>query len=67
MEAWQAEMRDISDRLTESCRAVDPASTDEVIQMAKAADVVAGETVVPTPPPEAPKEPEFGAGVFEGG
>jgi superfamily II DNA/RNA helicase len=63
-EVWQVEMREISDRLTESCRAVDPASTDEVIQMAKAADVVVGETVVETPPPVAPKEPEFGEGVF---
>ena len=52
-------MREISDRLT-----VDPASTDEVIQMAKEADVVAGETVVEAPPPEAPKEPEFGEGVW---
>jgi hypothetical protein len=63
-EVWQAEMREIGDRLTESCRAVDPASTDEVIQMAKAADVVAGEIVVETPPPEHPQEPEFGEGVF---
>ena len=62
---WQAELRDLSDRLTASCRVVDPASTDEVIQQAHAADVVEGETVVPTPPPEAPREPEFGAGIFE--
>ena len=59
MSSWQSEMREISDRLT-----VDPASTDEVIQMAKEADVVAGETVVEAPPPEAPKEPEFGEGVW---
>jgi superfamily II DNA/RNA helicase len=43
-EAWQAELREISERLTASCRAVDPASTDEVIQYAHAADVVEGET-----------------------
>ncbi|MGL4550624.1 MAG: DEAD/DEAH box helicase, partial [Gemmataceae bacterium] len=64
-DAWKAELRELTDRLTASCRAVDPASTDEVIQMAKAADVVAGETPVPTPPPEAPKEPGFGAGIFD--
>jgi superfamily II DNA/RNA helicase len=45
LEEWQADLRDISDRLTASCRAVDPTSTDEVIQMAQqAADVVKGET-----------------------
>jgi hypothetical protein len=46
---WQAEMRDIADRLTASCRAVDPTSTDEMIQLAHAADVVEGETAT-TPP-----------------
>jgi superfamily II DNA/RNA helicase len=47
---WQAELRDIADRLTESCRAVDPASTDEMIEKARAADVVEGEN----PPPPTP-------------
>ncbi len=47
-EAWQAEMRDISERLTASCREVDPASTEEMIEKAHAADVVEGET--PPPP-----------------
>jgi superfamily II DNA/RNA helicase len=42
-EAWQADLRDISDRLTASCRAVDPTSTDEMIELAHAADVVEGE------------------------
>jgi hypothetical protein len=41
---WQADLRDVADRLTASCREVDPASTDEVIQLAHAADVVEGET-----------------------
>jgi hypothetical protein len=41
--AWQAEMRDISERLTASCREVDPASTEEMIEKAHAADVVEGE------------------------
>jgi superfamily II DNA/RNA helicase len=41
--ACQQEMRDIANQLTESCRAVDPASTDEAIEKAHAADVVEGE------------------------
>lgn len=41
--AWQAELRDIANRLTASCRTVDPASTDEAIEQAHAADVVEGE------------------------
>ncbi len=43
-EEWQADLRGLADKLTESCRAVDPASTDEVIESAHAADVVEGET-----------------------
>jgi hypothetical protein len=43
-EAWQAELRDLAGRLTESCRAVDPASTEEIIEQAHAADVVEGES-----------------------
>jgi hypothetical protein len=42
-EDWQKEMRDIADQLTASCRAIDPTSTDEVIEKAHAADVVEGE------------------------
>jgi hypothetical protein len=68
-EAWQADLRDLSDQLTVSCRAVDPASTDEIIQMAHAADVVEGETEarveVEAAPPAAPEQPTFGEGVFE--
>jgi superfamily II DNA/RNA helicase len=44
-EEWQADLRDLSERLTASCREVDPASTDEAIQFARAADVVEGEAV----------------------
>ncbi|MBI3409954.1 MAG: DEAD/DEAH box helicase [Planctomycetes bacterium] len=43
-EAWQAEMREIAERLTASCREIDPASTEEMIERAHAADVVEGET-----------------------
>ena len=45
-EAWTADLRDIADRLTASCQAVDPASTDEVIERSHAADVVEGEPLV---------------------
>jgi superfamily II DNA/RNA helicase len=67
---WKAEMQDISDRLTASCRTVDPASTDEMIQYAHAADVVEGETAAVKDQPIAPPAPEeskptFDAGVFD--
>jgi superfamily II DNA/RNA helicase len=42
-EEWQRDLRDIAERLTASCREVDPASTDEAIEKAHAADVVEGE------------------------
>lgn len=65
-EAWRAELRDLADQLTASCRAVDPTSTDQVIQLAHAADVVEGETEAKTevkadPTPEGKA---FGEGVF---
>src|SRR5262249_40176454 len=43
--AWQAELRDLAEQLTASCRAVDPASRDEMIEWAHAGDVVEGEAV----------------------
>lgn len=45
--AWQAELRDIADQLTASCRDIDPTSTDEAMAHAHDADVVEGEHVVP--------------------
>jgi len=40
--AWQAELRDIADKLTEACRQVDPTSTEETIKKAhEKIDVVA--------------------------
>jgi superfamily II DNA/RNA helicase len=42
-EAWQASFRELAEQLTASCRAVDPNSTDEIIELAHAADVVEGE------------------------
>jgi superfamily II DNA/RNA helicase len=47
-ETWQAELRELADALTTSCRVVDPASTDEMIEKAHAADIVEGETQVGT-------------------
>ena len=65
-EEWKAFLDDFSGRLTETCRVVDPTSTEEMIQRAHAADVVEGETKkAVTEPPPAPVD-EFGAGVFEG-
>jgi len=68
---WQAELKDISDKLTEACRSVDPTSTEETIKKAHtAADVVEGEdharTVsgVSEPTPE-PEEDAFGAGIID--
>src|SRR5262249_45372829 len=43
---WQKEVAGNGQGLTTSCRAVDPASTEEMIEMAHAADVVEGETPV---------------------
>ena len=66
-EEWQSALRGITDRLTASCRTVDPTSTDQVIQAAHAADVVEGETAAKTGPPPAPAEekPAFGEGIFD--
>src|SRR5262249_60750100 len=65
-EEWQKELRDIAEQLTASCREVDPQSTDEVIEMAHAADVVEGETVAaPAPPPPAAPEREVGEGILD--
>ncbi len=70
-EAWRAELRELSERLTASCRAVDPTSTDEIIQLAHAADVVEGEAGAPPevavePPTEPSKSARaFGAGIFD--
>jgi hypothetical protein len=66
---WQADLRDLSDRLTASCRAVDPASTDEIIQQAHAADVVEGETPALQTPATTPQaeetQPSFEAGIWD--
>lgn len=43
--AWQSDFREIADRLTEICRAVDPESTDKMIEEMAAPDVVDAETL----------------------
>jgi superfamily II DNA/RNA helicase len=50
-EEWRTDLQEVADFLTASCRAVDPNSTDEIIQLAHAADVVEGEI------PPAPAKP----------
>ncbi len=61
---WQADLRDLADRLTEACRKVDPTSTEETIAKAHGADVVEGEEHAKPAPAEA-MEPAFGAGLLE--
>lgn len=47
-DAWRGELKDLSDQLTAACRSVDPASTDEIIEHAHAADIVEGEATPAT-------------------
>ncbi len=64
-EEWKAFLDDVTSRLTETCRGVDPLSTEEMIQRAHAADVVEGEAPKPTPVEEVVNaEAEFGEGLF---
>jgi hypothetical protein len=73
--AWKAELKEITDKLTEICRAVDPTSTEETIKKAHAADVVEGEEHAkamteslpeqPPPPAEPDEENAFGAGIVD--
>jgi len=69
---WKAELKEIADKLTEICRAVDPTSTEETIKKAHAADVVEGEdhakaVIAATPQPvqglTAEEEDAFGSGI----
>ncbi|MAG94028.1 MAG: helicase, partial [Planctomycetaceae bacterium] len=41
---WQAQLRDLGDRLTAACREIDPESTEKMIEAAHAMDVVEGES-----------------------
>jgi superfamily II DNA/RNA helicase len=66
-EEWRAWLADLSGRLTEACRAVDPDSTDAAMEHAHDADVVEGESAAEKPAAvaEPPPEPKFGAGILE--
>lgn len=74
-EEWKKELSEISDKLTDICRMVDPTSTEEAIKKAHAADVVEGEehakTAIVTTVEVQPtgmtteEETEFGAGLGE--
>jgi hypothetical protein len=67
-EEWRGFLDDLSKRLTETCRTIDPTSTEEMIQRAHAADIVEGEAPKPTTAPvekTTESEVEFGVGVFE--
>jgi hypothetical protein len=78
-EEWQAFLRDLANRLTDTCRRVDPTSTEETIQRAHSADALIGQapTVDVVPPTlgevqtaaaaqlPAPVEEEFGAGLAD--
>ncbi len=45
---WQADLNDLAEQLTASCRAIDPTSTDEIMDQAHAADVIEGESPRPS-------------------
>jgi hypothetical protein len=74
-QTWKAELKEITDKLTETCRAVDPTSTEETIKKAHAADVVEGEdhakiaielvSEQPVPGSEPEEENAFGAGIVD--
>lgn len=49
---WQSFLRDTMTRLTDSCRAIDPASTDSAVEHAHDAGLVEGESAVPESGPE---------------
>jgi superfamily II DNA/RNA helicase len=63
--AWQADLREWSNKLTDSCRVVDPASTDMMIEQARAADVVEGEAAAEVVVEASPPAEAFGADVFD--
>jgi hypothetical protein len=66
-DTWQAEMREIAEGITETCRGIDPDSTDKAIEAAQSLpDVVRGESGAATTSTVASVEAEvaeFGAGL----
>ena len=62
---WQAEMNDIAETITKSCREIDPQSTDKAIEAAKrSVDVVKGEAKAVTTDSSEGDIDEFGEGVL---
>jgi hypothetical protein len=47
--AWRNELRDLAVKLTESCRKIDPNSTDSALQQASRVDIVHAEDHQPSP------------------
>jgi superfamily II DNA/RNA helicase len=66
--AWQADLRELVETITASCREVDPESTDKFIDELSAADAVRGEQAAAPLAANASAKPksEFGKGVFDG-
>lgn len=69
-EVWRAELRDLANQLTESCRAVDPQSTEHALQHAADHDLLRGEAAASSEPPPAVTDEviseeveEFGGGI----
>lgn len=56
---WRTELRELADRLTESCRAVDPQSTEHALQHAADHDLLRGETAASSEPPPDVSETEL--------
>ena len=54
--SWRAELGGLAHRLTQSCRAVDPVSTDKLMSQATAADLVEGESHADAAVPDLPAE-----------
>ncbi len=68
-EEWKKELSEMSDRLTDICRAVDPTSTEVAIKRSHGADVVEGEghaKVIIATTPEVPEPGEEVDGFAEG-
>jgi hypothetical protein len=60
-------LKELADRLTETCRAIDPNSTEDAIKKAHGADVVEGEEHAKTDAaPTMTAEEAFGEGILDG-
>ena len=60
--AWRDELRELSDLLTESCRSVDPESTDKVLENMQTPDLVQVDLESKQKPPDLSSEGEAPAG-----